>query len=233
MTIATTDILPDRDSVLVNQGIPKDAQLDDRIEVILAKAMVLFAESAEPKGVVTSLTIDEFASIYEGRGLNAPESPVAEIFPKATCLGIFVATVGPLVGAKIDGLFEVADFALAAMLDSVASAAADRAAAALEYLFLRRSVETGATADDSAALRYSPGYCGWHISGQEKLFAYLHPEEIGVTLRPSFLMEPLKSVSGVVIVGPKGIHEFVDSYDFCGECRDHACQYRNPVTLHD
>ena len=72
-------------------------------------------------------------------------------------------------------------------------------------------------APDSAAtgigvLRYSPGYCGWHISGQRRLFAHLRPERIGITLHDSYLMEPLKSVSGVLIAGAKEIHAFADTY---------------------
>jgi hypothetical protein len=81
-------------------------------------------------------------------------------------------------------------------------------------------------------LRYSPGYCGWHISGQRKLFDFLKPETIGISLRESHLMEPLKSVSGVVIVGPAGIHAFQDEYPFCERCKTHGCRERigSPAT---
>lgn len=50
--------------------------------------------------------------------------------------------------------------------------------------------------------RYSPGYCGWHVSEQRKLFG-LFPEEepCGVRLTPSSLMMPIKSVSGIIGVG--------------------------------
>ena len=77
-----------------------------------------------------------------------------------------------------------------------------------------------------AVLRYSPGYCGWHVSGQGKLFDYLRPERIGLSLRTSFLMEPLKSVSGVLVAGPKEIHEFSASYDFCSRCDTRGCRQR-------
>ncbi|MCK4414710.1 MAG: hypothetical protein KAY32_14345 [Candidatus Eisenbacteria sp.] len=77
-----------------------------------------------------------------------------------------------------------------------------------------------------ACLRYSPGYCGWNISGQRALFAALKPERIGITLRPSMLMEPLKSVSGVVVGGRPEIHRFADRYPFCADCRTHGCRER-------
>lgn len=48
---------------------------------------------------------------------------------------------------------------------------------------------------------YSPGYCGWDIKEQEKLFAMFPDEPCGVTLSESFLMSPVKSVSGFFGLG--------------------------------
>jgi hypothetical protein len=75
-------------------------------------------------------------------------------------------------------------------------------------------------------MRFSPGYCGWHVSGQKKLFAALEPEEIGITLTPSCLMKPLKSISGVIIAGDVDIFQFEDAFAFCGECSTHVCRER-------
>jgi hypothetical protein len=75
-------------------------------------------------------------------------------------------------------------------------------------------------------MRFSPGYCGWHVTGQKKLFAALHPEEIDITLTPSCLMKPLKSISGVIIAGDMEIFRFDDSFAFCAECSTHVCRER-------
>jgi len=64
------------------------------------------------------------------------------------------------------------------------------------------------------------------VSGQRKLFAYLQPATIGLTLTESCVMQPLKSVSGVLIAGPKAIHRFPPTYDFCGTCEDRTCRER-------
>ena len=87
---------------------------------------------------------------------------------------------------------------------------------------------TPAQGEDSPAqaLRYSPGYCGWHVSGQRALFAALRPAEIGLALRESCLMDPLKSISGVLVSGAPRIHDFVDDYPFCAECAERACRDR-------
>jgi hypothetical protein len=48
--------------------------------------------------------------------------------------------------------------------------------------------------------RYSPGYCGWQTVEQHKLFALL-PNTLGIRLTESALMQPVKSVSGIIGIG--------------------------------
>lgn len=56
--------------------------------------------------------------------------------------------------------------------------------------------------DQKHTLPYSPGYCGWNISEQKLLFSIM-PDSTGcgVTLSDSFLMNPIKSVSGFIGIG--------------------------------
>ena len=71
--------------------------------------------------------------------------------------------------------------------------------------------------------RFSPGYCGWHVSSQHDLFS-LFPDgrPCGVTLTPSALMLPIKSVSGVIGLGPDVHH-----LDYtCGLCDYKHCYKR-------
>lgn len=68
--------------------------------------------------------------------------------------------------------------------------------------------------------RYSPGYCGWHVSEQQKLFS-LFPaaSPCGIQLTDSSLMIPIKSVSGVI-----GIGSNVRKLDYtCGLCTYENC----------
>ncbi|UCE26659.1 MAG: hypothetical protein JSW52_09965, partial [Candidatus Coatesbacteria bacterium] len=89
-----------------------------------------------------------------------------------------------------------------------------------------RLAKNGKLSPESGVLRYSPGYCGWDISGQKKLFEYLKPNDVGITLRESYLMEPLKSVSGVIVAGPAEIHDFELNYPFCRDCVTKFCRDR-------
>jgi hypothetical protein len=224
--LAAADVAPERHDVLEGQGIPTGMPVSEQIEELCTIARDMLVETAAPVGVLADISKDDFARVYAGEGRNEHRTPVGEIFGRAEHLGLFAVTLGQRTGEEIDHLFAANDFALASMLDSAASAAAERAADQLERSYVKDLGQKGWFASGRAALRYSPGYCGWHVSGQRKLFDVLKPERIGLTLRDSYLMQPLKSVSGVIIGGPREIHNFPISYDFCNQCETRTCRQR-------
>ena len=218
------DSLPERAEVLRLQGVPTDADPPARIGALLEAALTDYLTRAEPRALVAGISPEEFRAIFRGDGRNAPDTPLAGVIAGAERLALFVATVGHGVTARIRDLFARNEPALAAMLDAVASAAADRLSVLLGGRF--PALPGGPGANGTRVLAYSPGYCGWHVSGQRALFAFLAPGEIGVTLNASCLMEPLKSVSGVLVAGPAAIHSFAPSYAFCRDCREKPCRGR-------
>jgi len=70
--------------------------------------------------------------------------------------------------------------------------------------------------------RYSPGYCGWHVSEQHKLFGLLPKGVCNITLTESSLMIPIKSVSGFIGIGTN-VH--FNPYT-CQLCEATHCVYR-------
>jgi hypothetical protein len=193
---------------------------------ICQTALGYLQETAATVAVTSEISLPEFIDVFEGEGLNEAETPVGEILEEADSLLLFAVTLGKDTSNRISALFETNDFALGCMLDAAASAAADKAAALIEQRYAQSLAAGGWNLESGAALRYSPGYCGWNISGQKKLFEYLKPEQIGLTLRPSYLMEPLKSVSGVVLAGPREMHEFDPSFPSCNSCETYSCRDR-------
>jgi hypothetical protein len=219
-------VRPDPKTVLARQGIPPDSDPPQRILDLLTGALALFDELAEPRGIQAEISKEEFLRVYAGEGRNETPAPLERIVPGADHLALFVVTVGEPISRRIDGLFQRNDPALGFMLDSAASEAADKTAELAARRFLEGLMNDGRAGMESAVLPYSPGYCGWHVSGQKKLFVYLAPEKIGVTLNSSYLMQPLKSVSGVLVAGRADIHAFDNSYPFCETCRDRQCRAR-------
>lgn len=231
--ISINDVKPHRDDILKTQGILFGNKPPEKVETLLKKTMALFHEFSHPVGIISDISIPEFEAVYNGEGSNEKSTPLEKIFKRADSLALFALTMGEKVTKKIDELFKANDFALGSMLDSAVSVGADKAADNMENRFSNLFLKRAKITPSAGILRYSPGYCGWHMSGQKKLFEFLHPEDIGITLLDSFLMKPLKSISGVMVAGKKEIHDFQDSYPFCSQCKTHSCQNRIRVLFRE
>ncbi len=219
-------ITPSRDAVFKTQGIPPDTVVHDEIETLYTKALALLSVLAAPFSIVSEVSEFDSDVVYYGEGRNESRTPIGDIFKRADHLALFAVTIGQPISREIQDRFQSNDFALASMLDSVASAAVDRLAANAERFFFKALSEEGYPVTGTVVLGYSPGYCGWHISGQRRLFDILRPQQIGISLNDSFLMQPMKSVSGVLVAGPKEIHTFPTSYPSCSQCETRGCRER-------
>lgn len=213
------EILPTAKSVLGYLGGRSAPGPSERVNAMIARALEIFEREADPAAIYTDVTPADFARIYLGEGANAARTPLEEIYARATHLALFAATVGQRLSDRIQILFDAGDYALGAVLDAVASEGTEQIGTLLERHCLT-------AAENLRFLRYSPGYCGWDISGQRALFDALKPEEIGITLSSTYLMTPLKSISGVLVGGPAEIHSFVADYTFCETCTDKGCRAR-------
>jgi hypothetical protein len=213
--------------------------ISDRVEALLKVAGDRFAELARPRAVVLAVDHDAVAKVLQGDGFEPEDTPVGSIAPQADGLALFAATLGQEISDEIDARFAGGDFALAAMLDSFASEAAEAVVVRLEEWFAGQVSDTevvgggavhcaptGPARSASVVLAYSPGYCGWPVTGQRRLFAALEPAEVGITLTPSCLMRPLKSVSGVLVAGPLSLHDLGQGFPCCAACSDAACRAR-------
>lgn len=226
MEIAASDVIPDVARILETQGMKEGEELPDNVKLLVEESLEIFLKVSRPTGLLSDISTQEFETVYEGEGLNDEHTPVGDIYGKADDLGLFVVTIGEDITGEVQRLLKSGEFALGSMLDSTASAGTDRTAGLLESFFFDRLLRRERVGDSTKVLRYSPGYCGWHVSGQKKIFDFLHPEEIGVSLLPSFLMKPLKSISGVIIAGVRAIHEVEAVYSCCQECRSRSCVER-------
>jgi hypothetical protein len=229
--ISIDDVLPNREAVMALQGIPQNKEPPENATQLFIEALGVFRKCVHPLGIIKDILYDDFHRVYEGQSLNAKDTPVPKIALQAEALALFAITLGRAVHDVINSLLGSRELALGSMLDSIASAGAETAADVVETRFAQSLLSRGGVDEKSVVMRYSPGYCGWHVSGQKKLFEYLQPGKIGIGLNDSCLMDPLKSVSGVLIAGRKEIHIIEDNYPFCRECETHSCQERMAVLL--
>lgn len=214
-------ILPARPRILLRAGIPADRKASARILGLAERAAALFVAEAEPVGVFEEISLEELLAVHhEGRPRDE-ESVLERVAPLASRLALFAATIGEPVCARIRRLFDEGDSPLGLLLDAVASEATTALAEEMGDAFLGDRHDPGL-----AVLAYSPGYCGWPVTGQRALFARLSPGEIGITLGGSALMAPVKSVSGVLVVSPPKAHRFRPDFEFCDGCTERTCLER-------
>ncbi len=210
------DILPSKKDVLKFQNVKNINDVPNILLDNLEFSLELLKDKSKPIAIIKKCSKSDFTDIYFGEGENATDSPLPQIIKNAENIRLFAVTIGENVSEEINKYFDQNEFPIGSFIDSGASLTADNIIGILES-----RVENSST-----TLAYSPGYCGWHVSGQKKLFQFLEPDKIGITLNDSCLMTPLKSVSGVLVSGPSAIHIFDNNYSFCEDCATYSCKIR-------
>jgi hypothetical protein len=133
-------------------------------------------------------------------------------------IAVFVVTAGAAFGRRSRELTDAGDMLAGYILDVMGSEAAEAAA---QWIELKLDAALRAQFLGSTT-RYSPGYCGWNVAEQKKLFSFLPENFCGITLSESSLMLPIKSVSGIIGIGPTARK---DGYQ-CAACDDADCLHR-------
>lgn len=218
LRVGAAAILPARSRALLRAGIPADRKPSARILDLFEKASALFVAEARPVGVFEEISLEELLAVHHDGRPEDEESVLERVAPLASRLALFAATVGEPVCARIRQLFAEGDSPLGLLLDAVASEATTALAEELGEAFLAERPDPAL-----AVLAYSPGYCGWGVSGQRALFARLAPREAGISLSESALMAPVKSVSGVLVAATPKAHRFRPDFEFCDFCAERNC----------
>ena len=196
------------------------------INQYLNKAVDCFYHNADPLGILCDISCKQFKSIYRGDGCNEQETPLDDILNKEPTCALFSITIGSGVSREVTDLFRRGDSLVGYLLDMISSSVIEEWADLVTEQYLRRGATEGWLNAGDIAIRYSPGYCGWHISGQRLLHKYLNSREIGISLTKNYCMDPLKSISGVIVGGSYAKHYFNNDYLFCRECPNISCRER-------
>jgi hypothetical protein len=220
--VTPSDLLSAVGSSVAGLEAHRESPAAAQVQSLIDAAQGLFVRSARPRGLFQAITIPDFEGVYRGEGGNDSETPLEHVIQEAQSLALFAVTVGAEVSRHIDGFFDSGDAADGYILDQIASFAADELATIAAQMFAGRE----GAGSDQAVLPYSPGYCGWNVSGQRALFVHLEPDELGITLNESCLMHPLKSVSGVLVLAPIAAHDFSPAFPCCASCTTLSCQER-------
>lgn len=202
------------------QGIAPSARVSDELDQWLDDASRL----AEPLATYRVLRVAE----KNRRSLRVDADgtvtefcdAIGEFLGSAVAIGVFIATAGPILERRASELLWEGDAFGAMVLNAVGAERAE-AAEAVVIAHLRGEF---AQFDMAPTLPYSPGYCGMALVEQRKLFGLFAGLDVGVTLSDKCLMQPIKSVSGLIGLGPTA--EVVAYGSPCDRCELHNCNMR-------
>jgi hypothetical protein len=131
---------------------------------------------------------------------------------------LFIATAGVPYETYQQRLKDAGDMVRVYIADALGSVIAEKCADQMEQ-HLQESIDKLGWHHTN---RFSPGYCGWHVSQQQLLFPLFDGHTCGVRLTDSSLMLPIKSVSGLI-----GLGTDVRRLEYtCGLCNFEKCYKR-------
>jgi hypothetical protein len=137
---------------------------------------------------------------------------------KAQWAALFICTAGAEVGLRSRRSMNEGDLLRGYVYDVIGSEVVENAADRMQD---ELRLEVGAMGL-KITNRFSPGYCGWDVAEQHKLFSFFPENYCGITLTESALMNPVKSVSGLIGIG----REVRYAPYQCHLCDDKNCIYR-------
>ncbi len=201
-----------------NLGVRRGQRISGRLDRQISRATDLVLDAAEPDFLCKAYSM----KIDEGDLVIGPD---VRFRSKALLTGLgwcrqavtYVATLGPVVDQAIqDAMDHKPDFGL--VVDTVASEAA-------EFLVdeVEQTISGWLLPHEAVSLPFSPGYCDWPVDEQAKLFRLLPDNPVGVSLLPTSLMTPRKSIAGLLGIGLTRLIQ-----DTCNPCKTcpNKCEHR-------
>jgi cobalamin-dependent methionine synthase I len=137
---------------------------------------------------------------------------------KSDSIAVFLCTAGGEIGKKSRAAMKEGDLLKGYIYDVIGSEIVEAAADLMQEALEKDVSGSGRKITN----RFSPGYCGWDVAEQHKLFSFFPYNFCGIRLTPSALMDPVKSISGFIGAGEK-VKRMPYTCSFC-DMKD--CIYR-------
>lgn len=143
---------------------------------------------------------------------------IAPYLKESDCFAVFSATAGAAFDNYVKNTASGWDNMLDVfLLDVIGTCTVERTGDLMEQ---QLESELGTLQHTN---RFSPGYCGWKLTGQKELFSLLPVDGCRISLSDVCLMTPIKSISGLIGIGGQ-----VRRKEYaCNLCELEYCYKRN------
>lgn len=173
-----------------------DAEISEQVERTLGEIAAIY-QPAWGYEIVPAEAVAE--SYVSAQGQKIATGRIISSFLRGSrFFALFVATAGAGFDQWMSGIRAGGDILSEFTGDAIGSEIAEAAARHMAAELAKEAGARGLRISNS----YSPGYCGWNIREQRTLFSLLPASPCGITLTESCLMLPIKSVSGIIGIGP-------------------------------
>jgi hypothetical protein len=189
--------------VLRRQGLGGGAKVRPEIKALILK---LLASVKRTRLLEPAVAYEYYAvsgmngsqiSLEGGKAINGPLLPAT--FPEAKELAVLIGTIGHRLEKQATDYTKSGQVLRGALLDGIGSTAVDilvpEALKIIAGEVLSRGYEISSPVN--------PGMPGFPMTEQWNLLGLVKADEIGVSLTPSGILVPRKSVSMVIGIGPK------------------------------
>ncbi len=214
------EIEPDPAEVLRYLGYPSGVAPDARIAQRVAGAIDASRGKLRPRGMYALYDVaSRTARSLTLAGGSTFRGTIGDFLGHADRAAVFLATAGPEVVAMAEEAMRARDTLGGLVFHALGAQLAE---AVVERIVedLRGRLAPG----EALTLRYSPGYCGISLAQQRTIFKLIDAARIGVELLPALIMKPVKSVSGLIGIGPA---DAVTAYgNPCARCPLTDCRMR-------
>ena len=211
-----------RDAFACAMGYSTDSlplPLSDSIEEVLQHGGELCQITGGYR-IISRIEFDRenFALVVDSQSFKV-KRVVFQQLKTSESIALFTCTAGNEIIEKSRRLMDEGELLQGYVYDVFGSLIVEEAMDRIQESLRDRMQEEGSKITN----RYSPGYCGWDVSEQKKLFSLLPDKFCGIELTDSCLMRPIKSVSGIIGIGKSvKFNEYT-----CNLCDEEDCLYRN------
>lgn len=213
-------INPDRSEILKLLGNQENI-IDGHTGELVEKYIKESLQASSPKGafIITEAIDKMLAGEINIQGTSFQTgSIIQKMLRNAEYYVFFLATAGSGPEFLARSLMSQNNYLEGYTVDLAASALVDQVADQIQQQVKAVAEEHGMRITN----RYSPGYCSWKVEEQQKLFSLFPERCCNISLSASSLMDPIKSISGIIGVGAG-----VKYRDYsCEICSMPGCQFR-------
>jgi len=216
-----SELIPGCEALAATMGYASGDAPEPVTELIreVSQELIHLGEARAEYIIFDQVRCDRVSKTVEVEGVVFNVKPI--IFSQvkaAAAAALFICTAGQEVGVRSRRSMSEGDLLRGYVYDVIGSEIAENAAERMQDSLRAAAAATGMNITN----RFSPGYCGWDVAEQHKLFSFFPDNWCGITLTDSALMNPVKSVSGIIGIGRDVRYA---PYQ-CHRCDDKNCIYR-------